>query len=312
MNRALGYGGFNYGGLGHFGVPHHPFFFPRRRFVPFFFLSPFFFPFFREETDRDGTYYAQHHCKEGDTMGSLAQQYNVPQPILEAMNPHLQNPNALVSGTVTYIPRLDKMYCHKMYMEQDATANNAVPPQYPQQQMMGDFRDPNKPPQPSHNQPIYPYAHIPQYPGVYPKATEPQGGQGLGFHAGGYLGGHDVGVHAGGHLGGYGAGVHAGGHLDGHSAGVHTGGHLGGYGAGVHAGGHLDGHGAGVHTGGHLGGYGAGVHAGGHLDGHGAGVHTGGHLGNYAAGVHADVQLGKHGLNVNAGGELDTPDKKNT
>ncbi|WP_161631218.1 LysM peptidoglycan-binding domain-containing protein [Paenibacillus pinihumi] len=105
----------------------NPFFFPRPRFFPFFFLSPFFFPFFRDGNVRDDQYYAQHQCKEGDTLESLARMYNCPQPILEAMNPHIQNP-AQVQGTTVNIPRLDKMYCHKMYLEEKAEVNSQVSP----------------------------------------------------------------------------------------------------------------------------------------------------------------------------------------
>ncbi|WP_223067372.1 LysM peptidoglycan-binding domain-containing protein [Paenibacillus caui] len=118
--RAFGPGPF-------FSPFFHPFFFPRRRFFPFFFISPFFFPFFRGEETRDGMYYKQHQCKDGDTFGSLAQMYNCPQPILEAMNPHIQDPSALMPGNIVNIPRLDKMYCHKMYLEQEASQTDAYP-----------------------------------------------------------------------------------------------------------------------------------------------------------------------------------------
>lgn len=133
MNRAFGfpYGGF--GGFGPFG-PAYPFF-PRRRLFPFFFLSPFYFPFFRGEDDRDGTYFTHHTCQEGDTFGTLASQYNVPRPILEAMNPHIQQPETLSPGTTAYIPRLDQMHCHKMYVEQEVPFTGSVPA-YGGQQMM--------------------------------------------------------------------------------------------------------------------------------------------------------------------------------
>ncbi|SDN05447.1 LysM domain-containing protein [Paenibacillus sp. yr247] len=114
----------------------NPFIFPRRRFIPFFFLSPFFFPFFRGEDDRDGTYFSQHTIKDGDTMGKLAQTYNVPGPILEVVNPHIQNLNVLAPGSIIYIPRMDKMYCHKMYLEQEAPETGAPSPMYPTQQTM--------------------------------------------------------------------------------------------------------------------------------------------------------------------------------
>ncbi|CAG7650141.1 LysM domain-containing protein [Paenibacillus allorhizosphaerae] len=129
MDRAFfpfgGFGPFGFGPFGGFGAP---FFFPGRSFFPFFTLSPFFFPFFRGEEDRDGTYYAQHHCQEGDSYERLADMYNVPQPILETMNPHIEHPQALSPGHIVYIPRLNKMYCHKMYLEQEtAGAENAAP-----------------------------------------------------------------------------------------------------------------------------------------------------------------------------------------
>lgn len=105
----------------------HPFFFPRRRFFPFFFLSPFFFPFFRGEDDRDGMYYAQHQCKDGESMGTLAQMYNCPRQILEAVNPHIPNPDALMPGSTVYIPRLDRMYCQKVYFEQEVPESAVSP-----------------------------------------------------------------------------------------------------------------------------------------------------------------------------------------
>ncbi|MDF2721216.1 MAG: LysM protein [Paenibacillus sp.] len=129
MDRHFG----PHGGFG-FGHPHffNPFFFPQRRFVPFFFFSPFFFPFFREGDDRHGSMVMQHTCGEGDTMEKVAQTYNVPVPILEAMNPHMQSPYSMTPGTVMQIPRMDKMYCQKMYVEQDATTSQPTHMQSPQ------------------------------------------------------------------------------------------------------------------------------------------------------------------------------------
>lgn len=132
MDRQFGLpfgGGFGFGHQPFF----NPFFFPRRRFVPFFFFSPFFFPFFRAEEDRDGTYFMQHAYCDGDTMESLAQAYNVPVPVLEAVNPQLQQPNALPPGSIVHIPRMDKMHCQKMFMEQEVPESAGAYPQFPQQ-----------------------------------------------------------------------------------------------------------------------------------------------------------------------------------
>jgi hypothetical protein len=107
----------------------NPFFFPQRQFSPFFFLSPFSFSFFRGEQERDGIYFSQHQCREGDTLGGLAQMYNCPQPILVAFNPHVQNPNMLMPGSNVHIPCLDKMYCKKLYWEEGA-ADGGIPTGY--------------------------------------------------------------------------------------------------------------------------------------------------------------------------------------
>ncbi|WP_199622624.1 LysM peptidoglycan-binding domain-containing protein [Paenibacillus alkalitolerans] len=124
-----GFGGFPFGGFGGFS----PFFFGGRRFFPSFFLSPFTFPFFRGEDDRNSMYYAQHQVREGETMDVLAATYNVPRPILEAMNTHIQNPHLLAPGTVVYIPRLDRMYCKMMLMEQESSHMGMA---YPAEQTM--------------------------------------------------------------------------------------------------------------------------------------------------------------------------------
>lgn len=109
-----------------FGPGFFPFFgpfgFPRRRFFPFFFFSPFRFPFFRDEA-RNGDYYTPHHCKMGDTMESLAEMYNVPRPVLEAVNPHIQNPAALVAGSTIHVPRMNRMFCQRMYAEFESAPN---------------------------------------------------------------------------------------------------------------------------------------------------------------------------------------------
>ncbi len=150
MERQFGFG-FPFGGFG------SPFFF----LSPFFF--PFFFPFFRGEGERNGAYYTQHECQEGDTMRKLAKRYNVPQPILEAMNPHVQNPTTLTPGENVYIPRMDKMYCQTMYMEQETAGAHMPYPMHPNQQMM-----------PPTYMPSTPYPGGPQgmpYPGT-PHRTE--------------------------------------------------------------------------------------------------------------------------------------------
>ncbi len=72
-----------------------------------------------------------HICKEGETLDQLAQRYNCPRPILEAMNPHLQHPHALMPGSVVYVPRLDKMVCHKMYWEQEVAGTDVQYGQVP-------------------------------------------------------------------------------------------------------------------------------------------------------------------------------------
>lgn len=118
------------GGFGP-GPFHPPFFIPRRRFIPFFFISPFVFPFpFRENDERSGMHHIQHHVKEGETYDTLAQMYNCPRPILEAMNPHIPHPYALAPGMVVHVPRLDKMVCHRMYMEQEVYDGVAAHPGY--------------------------------------------------------------------------------------------------------------------------------------------------------------------------------------
>jgi len=128
MDRAFVPGG-GFGPGPQFSPFHHPFF-PRRRFFPFFFISPFFFPFFRDDEERS-EHYMHHICKEGETLDQLAQRYNCPRPILEAMNPHLQHPHALMPGSVVYVPRLDKMVCHKMYWEQEVAGTDVQYGQVP-------------------------------------------------------------------------------------------------------------------------------------------------------------------------------------
>lgn len=330
MNElAFGLGGF--GGLesldgfggGFVGQPSFYRTDSRPRLLPFFSLSPFSFPSFRGEDDLDGNYYAQHLSQEGESMEQIAQMYNVPQPILEAMNPHIQNPNDIAPGSTAYIPRLDKMHCQTMYVQQEVPVNAAQPASFrePEQQTMPYPGIPHMYSQGQYPHLNYPQAYSQQFYGVHPQAGGYYGPHGVGFQAGGHLGGHGVGVHAGSNFGSHGLGVHAGGHLAGYGTGVHAGthfgsqgvgvqagGHLGNLGAGVHAGTHLghgtNGHGVGVHAGGHLGGYGTGIHAGSHFGSHGVGVHAGGHWGNHEAGVHADSQFGSHGVGGHVGGHM--------
>lgn len=161
-----GFGSFGFNPLfGGFGAP----FFPQRRFLAFFMISPFFFPF-RGEDDRDGTYFAQHHCQEEDSYEKLAKLYNVPKPILETMNPQIQHPGVLSPGNVVYIPRLDKMYCYKMHLEQEVPGPQGVSPmhaaQYPMQTLQYPVADMwPKAVYPMHNgqNAGYPYPGLQQY-----------------------------------------------------------------------------------------------------------------------------------------------------
>jgi LysM repeat protein len=107
--------------FGHFG-------FPRRRFFPFFFFSPFFFPFFFRGDERDGAMYTTHHCQHGDTMESLAEMYNVPKSVLETFNPHVMGQDILTPGTRIQVPRLNRMNVHRMYLEvEDGPMSNVSP-----------------------------------------------------------------------------------------------------------------------------------------------------------------------------------------
>lgn len=101
----------------------NPFFF-RPRFFPFFFISPFHRPFFhhRDEDERDGNF-IHHECEHGDTLESLAERYNVPQPMLTELNTHLQNPSFLNPGDTMYIPRLNRMHCQRMYMADESQSH---------------------------------------------------------------------------------------------------------------------------------------------------------------------------------------------
>jgi len=116
MERAF----FPGGGFGGFGRPFfrpfpHPFF-PNRVLFPFFFFSPFFFPFFRDG-QTDDMIFAQHQAMHGETLASIGHKYNMPHAILEEANPQLSNPNALKAGEMVYIPRISNMMCQKTYTE---------------------------------------------------------------------------------------------------------------------------------------------------------------------------------------------------
>lgn len=112
------------GGLGWgFGRPFfrpfpHPFF-PNRFLFPYFYFSPFFFPYFRDGKS-DEMIFAQHSCQHGDTLASVGHKYNIPHSILEEANPHLSNPDRLAQGETVYIPRLSNMMCQKTYAEMSA------------------------------------------------------------------------------------------------------------------------------------------------------------------------------------------------
>ncbi|MFD0586849.1 LysM peptidoglycan-binding domain-containing protein [Paenibacillus sp. GCM10027627] len=126
MDRAF----FHHGGPG-FRRPFRPFphpFFPDRFLFPFFFFSPFFFPFRNEEGagNNNEVYFAHHQSKSGDTLHKVAHMYNIPYPILEEANPHISNPHQLSPGTSVSIPRISNMPCHKTYMESAMAAPNAT------------------------------------------------------------------------------------------------------------------------------------------------------------------------------------------
>ncbi|CAI6059451.1 hypothetical protein COHCIP112018_01814 [Cohnella sp. JJ-181] len=139
MNRGFfpgggvggGFGGGVGGGFGGgFGRPFfrpfpHPFF-PGRALFPFFFFSPFFFPFFRDGQS-DDMLFAQHQAQHGDTLASVGHKYNIPHSILEEANPQLSNPNRLQPGEMVYIPRISNMMCQKSYTEMPASEQPGQP-----------------------------------------------------------------------------------------------------------------------------------------------------------------------------------------
>lgn len=45
------------------------------------------------------------------------------------MNPHIQTPENLIPANITYIPRLYKMQCHKMYLEHETPETGVPAPQ---------------------------------------------------------------------------------------------------------------------------------------------------------------------------------------
>lgn len=116
MNRGF----FPGGGFGRpFFRPFPSPFFPGRSLFPFFFFSPFFFPFFRDGKT-DDMLYAQHQCQHGDTIQAICHKYNMPLPIMEEMNSHIADLNRLNAGDVVYIPRISNMVCQKTYSEMPA------------------------------------------------------------------------------------------------------------------------------------------------------------------------------------------------
>lgn len=125
MDRAFSH----FGGPG-FRPPFRPFphpFFPGRFLFPFFFFSPFFFPFFRDENGNpnvnpNNEMFAHHQAKGGDKLENVAHMYNMPYPLLEEANPHIENPKSLKHGESVYIPRISHMYCHKTYVEKEVEA----------------------------------------------------------------------------------------------------------------------------------------------------------------------------------------------
>ena len=117
-----------------FAQPIQPFV-PQRRFFPLFFISPFFFQFARDDGELRDDVYAEHPVKEGDSAEKIATMYNIPQSIMELSNPHIQNFQVLPPGSTVYIPRMDQMYCQKMYLEVDVY--DPVAPMYnPMQSLM--------------------------------------------------------------------------------------------------------------------------------------------------------------------------------
>ncbi|MBW7456117.1 LysM peptidoglycan-binding domain-containing protein [Paenibacillus sepulcri] len=124
MDRGFFPGGGFGGGFGRrpfFRPFPHPFF-PGRSLFPFFFLSPFIFPFFRDGNP-DDMLFAQHQAQPGDTLAAVGHKYNMPHSIMEEANPHITNPNQLRAGEMVNIPRISHMVCQKTYNEMPTPMN---------------------------------------------------------------------------------------------------------------------------------------------------------------------------------------------
>ncbi|QGQ97836.1 LysM domain-containing protein [Paenibacillus psychroresistens] len=125
------------------GFGYHPFFrpffnpfFPRRYLFPYFSISPFAFPFYRDGSGPNELCFAQHQAHEGETLENVAHAYNIPHTILEEANPHLVNPNQLRVDEVVYIPRISNLHCQKTYMERDMPETGMTKPMHHGQQTM--------------------------------------------------------------------------------------------------------------------------------------------------------------------------------
>jgi len=161
MNRGFAPFG---GGFGR--PPFRPFphpFFPRRSLFPFFFFSPFFFPFFREGDelgeDRNSGVFAQHQANPGDTLAQVAHTYNIPYPVLEEANPHIASPEQLRQGETVVIPRISHMYCHKTYMERDGQPTQPGAVQQPNWQAAQQMQMQQMQPMPQMQQSREPYPY---------------------------------------------------------------------------------------------------------------------------------------------------------
>lgn len=94
----------------------------------------------------------EYRTQAGDTLETIADKYNVPMPILASMNPHLTEAG-IKGGETIYIPRLNRIYCQQMFMEDEMDSDSGMPgAMYPGQQ-------PGYPPQ-------YMMQNMPMYPGM--------------------------------------------------------------------------------------------------------------------------------------------------